>query len=189
MAAMPPPPPSRPLPRPVPLPTPSQSTSPSPSQATSPSPPGSAGGAAELRPGFWEDLPLEALTAGEWEALCDGCGRCCSFVLEDEVTGELFATRVACRLLDRATCRCADYPNRTAHVSWCIQITPGTAARLDWLPASCAYRLRAAGQPLPPWHHLVCGDREAVHRDGPSLRGQLVGEDAAGDDFERYIID
>ncbi|GIT63912.1 MAG: hypothetical protein Ct9H300mP22_3120 [Gammaproteobacteria bacterium] len=29
-----------------------------------------------IRKKFWE-LPLEELTAEEWELLCDGCGRCC----------------------------------------------------------------------------------------------------------------
>ena len=25
---------------------------------------------------FWEDRPLEALDRAQWEALCDGCGKC-----------------------------------------------------------------------------------------------------------------
>jgi hypothetical protein len=134
-------------------------------------------------------VPLAELTAAEWEALCDGCGRCCTFVLDDEDTGELFATRVACRLLDTATCRCSDYANRQAQVPWCIRITPDTVLELTWLPDTCAYRRRAAGLPLPAWHYLLSGDPDAVHRDGPSLRGRMVSEVEAGDAFEAHILD
>lgn len=52
-----------------------------------------------MRPRFWE-LPLRDLTPPEWEALCDGCGKCCLNKLEFEDTEELAFTRIACRLLD-----------------------------------------------------------------------------------------
>ena len=60
----------------------------------------------ELRERFWE-LPLEALDRAAWEALCDGCGRCCLHKLEDEDTGEVVETNVACRLLDPMNARCS----------------------------------------------------------------------------------
>ena len=47
-----------------------------------------------LRAKFWE-LPLAKLTPPEWEALCDGCGKCCLNKLEDEETAEVVFTRVA----------------------------------------------------------------------------------------------
>src|SRR3546814_18435234 len=59
---------------------------------------------------------------------------------------------------------------------------------IDWLPATCAYRLRAAGERLPDWHYLVCGDREAVHRAGQSVRGWTISEDDAGD-LEHHMVD
>jgi uncharacterized protein len=137
---------------------------------------------------FWDDTPLEKLDRAQWEALCDGCGKCCLHKLEDDETGELFATNVACRLLDRTTARCSNYRQRRAFVAECVRLTPRMVSALDWLPSTCAYRLRAAGQPLPEWHHLVCGDPEAVHRAGQSVRGWTVSEDDAGE-FENHIVD
>ena len=136
---------------------------------------------------FWEK-PLRALDAGEWEALCDGCGRCCLHKAEDADTGDYYATNVACRLLDRETARCTDYGDRRRHVPDCLQLTKDAVAGTRWLPSTCAYRLRAEGKPLPSWHYLVCGDREAVHRAGESVRGWTVSEDEAGD-IEHHLID
>lgn len=137
---------------------------------------------------FWEDLPLAKLDRAQWEALCDGCGKCCIHKLEDADTGELHATNVACRLLDGATGRCKDYRNRRAYVSECVRLTPGNVDSIAWLPSTCAYRLRAAGEALPEWHYLVCGDPEAVHRAGQSVRGWTISEDDAGD-LEYHLVD
>lgn len=137
---------------------------------------------------FWEDTPLERLDRGQWEALCDGCGKCCIHKLEDEETGELHPTNVACRLLDRGSGRCSDYKHRHAHVPECIRLTPAKLKTMDWLPETCAYVLRAEGKPLPDWHHLVCGDPEAIHRAGASVRGWTISEDDAGD-LEFHILD
>ena len=137
---------------------------------------------------FWEDLPLEKLDRAQWEALCDGCGKCCVHKLEDEETGELHATNVACRLLDRRMGRCSDYRHRHAYVSECVRLNANNVAGIEWLPSTCAYRLRAEGRPLPEWHYLVCGDREAVHAAGQSTRGWTISEDDAGD-FEHHLVD
>ncbi len=128
---------------------------------------------------FWEK-PLAELDRGEWEALCDGCGRCCVHKLEDEDTGELYATNVACRLLDRRTGRCTDYANRKEMVGDCVVLKPGTVDGLEWLPQTCSYRLRAEGKPLLGWHYLISGSRETVHEAGQSTRGWTVSEDDAG---------
>jgi uncharacterized protein len=135
---------------------------------------------------FWEK-PLASLSRGEWEALCDGCGKCCLHKLEDEDTGEFYATNVACRLLDLSTARCSDYRNRRTFVPDCVRLTPRLAASLAWLPESCAYRLRAEDRALPGWHYLVCGDREEVHRAGASVVGKAIGEDLAGP-LEHHIV-
>jgi uncharacterized cysteine cluster protein YcgN (CxxCxxCC family) len=136
---------------------------------------------------FWEK-PLSALTRTEWESLCDGCGKCCLHKLEDADTGDVYPTNVACKLLDGDTARCTHYRGRRAFVPDCIRLDADNVERFSWLPSTCAYRLRAAGKPLPDWHHLICGDREAVHRAGQSVRGWTVAEAEAGD-LEWHVID
>ena len=137
---------------------------------------------------FWETKMLAELDRGQWEALCDGCGKCCLHKLEDDETGELYPTNVACKLLDRRTAQCKDYKNRRAYVPDCVRLTNDNVATTDWLPSTCAYRLRANGEKLPDWHYLVSGDREAVHRAGESTRGWTVSEDDAGD-LEFHLVD
>ena len=124
---------------------------------------------------FWEK-PLSQLDNGEWEALCDGCGRCCLHKLEDADTGLLYPTNVACKLLDRRNGRCTDYAHRKSRVADCVVLDRKNLASLDWLPESCAYRLRGEGKPLPDWHYLISGSRETVHEAGQSTSGWTVSE-------------
>lgn len=137
---------------------------------------------------YWEDMPLEQLDRAQWESLCDGCGKCCVHKLEDEVTGELFPTNVACKLLDRQSGRCSNYRHRRAFVPECVRLTPKLAATLDWLPGTCAYKLRAENKPLPDWHPLVSGDPESVHKAGMSVRGWTISETDAGE-LEDHILE
>ncbi len=141
----------------------------------------------ELRDQFWE-LPLEALTRSEWEALCDGCGRCCLQKIEDADTGAIEDTNVACRLLDTSTAQCSDYRNRKAFVPDCLRLTLKIVKEVAWLPRSCAYRLRAEDRPLEPWHYLLCGDREEVKRAGISVAGRVVSEVDAGP-LEHHVVE
>ena len=137
---------------------------------------------------FWEDVPLDQLDRAQWEALCDGCGNCCVHKLEDEETGELFPTNVACKLLDRNSGLCSDYRHRRAYVPECVRLTPKLAATLDWLPETCAYKLRAEGKPLAEWHPLNSGDPESVHKAGISVRGWTVSETDVGE-LEDHILE
>ena len=136
---------------------------------------------------FWRRKTLAEMTRSEWESLCDGCAKCCLDKLQDDDTGEISYTEVACRLLDLGTCRCTDYSNRTRFVPDCVVLTPRTVARLTWLPSSCAYRLISEGKDLEWWHPLVSGDPETVHRAGVSVRGRAVPEALAGD-LEDHVV-
>ena len=141
-----------------------------------------------MRERFWE-LPLEQLDAKEWEALCDGCGRCCLVKLQDEDSGEVAFTNVACAWLDQHDCRCTVYAERHRRVPDCLSVTPDLAARLDWLPASCAYRRRANGLALNAWHPLISGRAESVREAGISVAGRVVSErEVAEDDLEEHIV-
>ena len=144
-----------------------------------------------LRPRFWETVPMNRLSKPEWEALCDGCGKCCLNKLEDEDTGEVALTRLACRLLDDESCLCSQYPIRHQFVPECIVLTPKTLRdNLYWLPQTCAYRLVVEGRPLYPWHPLISGDPETVHAAGVSVRGLTIPEFEVGeDDWEDHIIE
>ena len=136
---------------------------------------------------YWRTKSLEEMTRAEWEALCDGCARCCLIKLEDEETGEVAYTDIACRLLDIGTCRCTRYRRRLRLVPQCVELTPEEVRKLDWLPSTCAYRLVAEGRDLAWWHPLVSGDPETVHKAGISVRGRVVPE-RRGDDPEDRIV-
>ena len=139
---------------------------------------------------FWETTRLEDMSREQWESLCDGCAKCCLLKLEDEDTGEIAYTRLHCRLLDEQTCRCSNYEDRKRHVPDCVILTPKSVSELKWMPASCSYRLVHEGKSLPAWHHLISGDRMAVHRGGHSIIGRTVSEDTVlEEDQIDWIID
>ena len=136
------------------------------------------------------DRPLEELTPAQWEAVCDGCARCCLHKLQDEASGRIVTTMVACRLLDRDRCRCRRYEQRHRLVPECVRLTPENVPVLDWLPTSCAYRRLAEGRQLAWWHPMVSGDPESVHRAGVSVRYFALPEtDVHPEDWPLLLID
>ena len=138
-------------------------------------PPGLDEAAMTTKP-FWRTKTLLEMTVAEWESLCDGCGLCCLVRFEDEDTGAITPTRVACRLFDAHACRCSDYAARGREVPDCIKLTPHNLDSLPWMPMSCAYRRLNEGRDLPGWHPLITGDPESVHRAGVSVRDQTISE-------------
>lgn len=137
---------------------------------------------------FWKTKTLGQMTDAEWESLCDGCGKCCLNKLIDADTNELFFTNVTCKLLNTESCRCTRYAKRHDYVKDCVRLTPRNVKKIRWLPATCAYRLVAEGKDLYDWHHLICGDREAVHEAGMSVRGRVISEKDV-ENIEDHIVD
>ena len=146
---------------------------------------------ARIRPEFWRRHALADLSHAEWEALCDGCAKCCLLKLADEDSGEVRYTRLACRLLDLATCRCGNYPLRKELVAGCVVLTLDNVDEvMGWMPDTCAYRTVHEGRDLPDWHPLISGDPGSVHRSGISLRGRMFPEyEVPEDEWEDYVIE
>ena len=80
----------------------------------------------------------------EWEALCDGCGKCCNQTRPKDV-----GLGIACPGLDCNTNRCTVYAKRlTTHI--CLKVEPDNVLDLHEsgiLPDSCAYVRHVKGQP------------------------------------------
>lgn len=144
-----------------------------------------------MRERFWERIPLTRMTEAEWEALCDGCGKCCVLKLEDADTGQVHYTDIACRLFDDETCRCGNYAVRKQLVEGCVVLTSAALPEVaPWLPRSCAYRRLYEGRGLAAWHPLVSGNAESVHAAGISVRGATVPEwEVAEEDQEDHVVE
>lgn len=144
-----------------------------------------------MRERFWESVPLAQMSAEEWEALCDGCGKCCLNKLEDADTGAIAFTRVACRLLDSESCACGQYAIRKSLVPECVVLEAKSLPDVAyWLPETCAYKLLQEGNPLPPWHKLITGSAESIHAAGQSVRGWTIPEFEVDEEaWEDYIIE
>lgn len=139
---------------------------------------------------FWQFKSFQEMTTLEWESLCDGCGRCCLFKLEDEDTGRVQYTSVACRHLNLDTCRCRCYEDRRRVLPDCIVLTPEMVGEFHWLPLTCAYRCIAEGRELPAWHPLISGTKGTVHRANISVRDKAVSETYVDmEHLEAYVLD
>ena len=136
----------------------------------------------------WLHKPLSDLTPEQWESLCDGCGKCCMAKLQDSETDKVYYTNVACELLDSHGCRCTDYANRTVRVPDCVSLSMENTDPFEWLPKSCAYRLRYKNKPLFDWHYLISDDKDSVHNAGVSVKGKVIAYQKAGP-LEQHLVD
>lgn len=139
---------------------------------------------------FWRKKRLGEMSQSEWEALCDGCGRCCLVKLRDEDDEELvYYTDAACAKLDLKVCQCTVYNNRQALVSDCVTLSADNLATITWLPPTCAYRRLSEGRDLAWWHPLISGTYETVREAGISVSGRAVSEAEIHDhDLEEHIV-
>ena len=129
------------------------------------------------------------MTLREWEILCDGCGLCCLHKMEDEDTGVVYQTYVACRYLDIRQSRCRVYHDPFMKPDYCKKLSPQNVLKLKWLPQTCAYRRIAEGKGLAWWHPLISGDPDTVHSAGISVRNKAVSElNVHPDDIERFMV-
>ncbi len=124
---------------------------------------------------FWE-RPLDELNDAQWEALCDGCAQCCLVKLQDDESDEIFATDVVCRYLDADSGHCGVYTERTIKKPECFVIERDNSEHYSWLPQTCAYRLRYEDKPLPGWHPLLAGGRDAMREVGVSVADWSISE-------------
>lgn len=140
---------------------------------------------------FWRQISLAEMSREQWESLCDGCARCCLHKLQDEDTGELAFTSVACDELDLNNGRCRHYAERQTRVPDCLVLSPDMDDEIyQWLPETCAYRLVWQGDDLPAWHPLLSGNRKSLRNAGVSVIGFAISERLVrDDDLEDYVID
>lgn len=142
----------------------------------------------KLEPEFWKHKKLDDMSKDEWEALCDGCGKCCLNKLE--IKGRIKFTNARCRFLDCRSCLCKIYEHRFEAVPDCRDIDlAAVREKPRWLPKTCAYLLLDSGGNLPDWHPLITGKAASVSVAGMSLAGRKTVNETEVKDYEDYIVD
>jgi|SRR5690554_4405523 len=160
----------------------------------------------QLSPQFWQYKTLAEMTTAEWEALCDGCGKCCLHKLVEEVDVEpgnaddglyvgaserLYYTDIRCEQLDSDSGQCRCYAQRLETVASCVNITLADLPRIHFMPGSCAYRRLHEGRSLPDWHPLLHNGSQApmlAARQSVRSHPTISERDIDEDDFELRIV-
>lgn len=140
---------------------------------------------------FWKNKKLEDMTTDEWEKLCDGCGQCCMHKVEDEDTGKIYLTSVACKLLDTQTCKCTNYSQRHKFVKDCIKLDYNLLKTVNWLPKTCSYLKILRGEELEWWHPLLSTSTDTVHKAKISAKDMItIAEDKliSEEEYINHII-
>ena len=153
---------------------------------------------------FWRHKSLAQMNEAEWEALCDGCGKCCLHKLLDaeeaaedtpsasmDAQETLYYTDVRCRYLDPQSARCGCYSERLQKVADCVNITLADLPHIHFMPPSCAYRRLHEGKELPPWHPLRHdGSRAPMRAAGVAVDAYpTVADDEIDEaDYELRIV-
>lgn len=152
----------------------------------------------------WIDKPLAELNSEQWEALCDGCGKCClhKYYADEDDKAEIASnpncrpewldheyvySQMACELYDIDKGCCGDYHDRQAKMPDCVQLTFEAIPKIDWLPETCAYRLRFNNAPLPEWHPLLSANPNSVIEAGVAIRSWAVGFNHKDDPLD-YLL-
>ena len=143
---------------------------------------------ASLEPEFWKHKKLEQMSKEEWEALCDGCGKCC--LNKIEIKGKVHFTNAYCRFLDCQSCLCKIYEHRFEVVKDCRDINlEAVREQPRWLPKTCAYWLLDNGFDLPDWHPLITGKAASVSEAKMSLSDRELINETKVKDYEDHIVD
>ena len=137
---------------------------------------------------FWKHRDLKDFTDKEWEAVCDGCGKCCynKYISGSGRKTRLYYTKVACDFLNLRTNRCTVYEKRFTACPDCKKLTRENLADYTWLPDSCAYRMLAEGKELAPWHPLVSGTQDSVQKSGNCIQGGIHEKDCG--DWMDFVL-
>lgn len=138
---------------------------------------------------FWQQKSLLEMSDEEWEALCDGCGKCCyrKFIEGRGKRQRLYFTRIACDLLDLETGHCQNYSQRFKLMPDCTKLTKKNLPDFTWLPKTCAYRLLYEGKPLPDWHPLLVGDQSEMHKAKVMITNGIHEQDVI--DWFEFVVD
>lgn len=156
-----------------------------------------------LEDNFWQNKSLAQMNQQEWEAICDGCGKCClhSFIDSDDAEeddfestdylreGEtLIYTNIVCQYLDTDACFCTRYDERQTLVPSCVKLTKDNIDSIFFMPQSCSYRRLYEGRGLASWHPLNHqGSKDAMHKAGISVQGRVVKDNEVDMEyFEAY---
>lgn len=153
---------------------------------------------------FWQKKSLQEMGRQEWEAVCDGCARCClhKFIDDEEFEQgffptdhikqdeEIIYTNIACYLLNDKTCGCTQYDKRTELVPDCVTLTKDNLDSIFFMPPSCSYRRLHEGKGLAHWHPLRNkGKKAKMHELGISVRNSTVNEANVDlENFEDFIV-